>query len=76
MRAFVEIRKAMITNEIILRKIDDLIERVDSHDEEIEVIIKTIEIMLLMEPGKTKKIDFWMVWIIILHSLISILTFR
>ena len=58
MRAFVEIRKTIITNEIILRKIDDLVKRADNHDEEIEIIIQTIEKMLSIKPGKTQKIGF------------------
>ena len=57
-RAFIQLRKAIIAKEIILRKIDAIIKRVDNHDEEIEVIIQTIEKMLIMEPGNTKKIGF------------------
>ena len=58
MRAFVEIRKVYSSNQILLRKIDDLFKRVDKHDEDIEIIIQTIEKMLTTEPVDTKKIGF------------------
>ena len=58
MRAFVEIRKVYASNEILLRNIDDLFKRVDKHDEEIEVIIQTIQKMLTVEPDSTNKIGF------------------
>ncbi len=52
------IRKTIVSNEMILRNIDEMLKRVDKHDEEIEIIIQTIEKMLIIEPDKTKKIGF------------------
>ena len=54
MRAFVKMRSMYLINEEL--KLQS--RKIDSYDEEIEIIIQTIEKMLTIEPGDTKKIGF------------------
>lgn len=58
MRAFVELRKSILTNEKVLHEIDKLKRKVERHDEEIETIILTIEKMLTPDVKPLKKIGF------------------
>ncbi len=54
MRAFVELRKAILTNDKVLHEIEKLKTKVERHDEEIETIILTIEKMLSTDVKKEK----------------------
>lgn len=65
MRAFVKMRSMHLINEKIFQEISVIKEelklqsrKMDSYDEEIEIIIQTIEKMLTAEPVDSKKIGF------------------
>jgi phage regulator Rha-like protein len=58
MRAFVELRKAILANEKVLHEIEKLKSKVERHDQEIETIILTIEKMLSPDEKTSKKIGF------------------
>ena len=65
MRAFVKMRSMYLINEKIFQEITVIKEelklqsnKIDSYDEEIEIIIQTIEKMLTTEPVDTMKIGF------------------
>jgi phage regulator Rha-like protein len=58
MRAFVELRKTLLTNEKVLHEVEKLKSKVERHDDEIETIILTIEKMLAPESKPSKKIGF------------------
>ena len=57
-RAFVRLREMLATNEKLGAKIDELEQRLDTHDASIQDLIEAIRQMMLPEPATGRKIGF------------------
>lgn len=57
-RAFVRLREMLATNEKLAAKIDELEQRLDTHDASIQDLIEAIRQMMLPEPATGRKIGF------------------
>jgi phage regulator Rha-like protein len=57
-RAFVRLREMLATNDKLAAKIDELEERLDTHDASIQDLIEAIRQMMLPEPATGRKIGF------------------
>src|SRR6201997_1381017 len=57
-RAFVRLREMLATNEKLAAKIDELEQRLDTHDASIQDLIEAIRQMMLPEPATSRKIGF------------------
>ena len=58
MYAFVRLREMMVTNKELSRKLSDLEQRIDGHDEQIQAIFEAIRQLMAPPDKKVKKIDF------------------
>jgi hypothetical protein len=58
MRAFVQLRKMIASNEELARKLEDLEHRIEKHDEDIGLIFKAIKELMMPPEKPTKKIGF------------------
>jgi hypothetical protein len=58
-RAFVNLRKAVSTNELLLRKVDVIEQRVDGHDADLQEMLRVLrEILEPASPTKKNPIGF------------------
>ena len=57
-RAFVTLREALITNREVARKLADLEQRVDSHDQDIKLMIAAIRNLMKPPPKDRPRIGF------------------
>jgi hypothetical protein len=57
-RAFVRLREMLASNEKLAAKIDELEQRLDTHDASIQDLIEAIRQMMLPEPATGRKIGF------------------
>ena len=57
-RAFVRLREMLATNEKLAAKIDELEQRLDTHDASIQDLIEAIRQMMLPEPATGRTIGF------------------
>ena len=57
-RAFVRLREMLATNDKLAAKIDELEQRLDTHDASIQDLIEAIRQMMLPEPATGRKIGF------------------
>jgi hypothetical protein len=57
-RAFVQIRQALIANEHVLLKLSELEERLDSHDAEIQDIVEAVRELIAPLPANHRRIGF------------------
>jgi hypothetical protein len=58
MRAFVHIRKLAISYEVVERKLKEIEDRLEDHDEKIEVIFEAIRQLMAAPDKPTKRIGF------------------
>ena len=58
MRAFVKLREALATHEEPARKLADLEQRIEGHDEQIQAIFEAIRQLMTPPDKKVKKIGF------------------
>jgi len=58
MRAFVQLRKIAVSHTELARKLEDLEQRLESHDEQIQTIFETIRQLIITPEKKIKKIGF------------------
>jgi len=58
MRAFVQLRKMIASNEELARKLEELEERLEKHDEDIGLIFEAIRELMTPPDTPTKKIGF------------------
>lgn len=57
-RAFVQMREALVANQRIEAKLSELEDRIDSHDGEIQEIVEAIRELMEPLPSKTRRIGF------------------
>jgi len=57
-RAFVRLREMLATNQQLASKIDELEQRLDTHDASIQELIEAIRELMAPEPGTGRKIGF------------------
>ena len=57
-RAFVRLREMLATNQQLASKIDELEQRLDTHDASIQELIEAIRELMAPEPGSGRKIGF------------------
>ena len=57
-RAFVRLREMLATNQQLASKIDELEQRLDTHDASIQELIEAIRELMTPEPGTGRKIGF------------------
>jgi hypothetical protein len=57
-RAFVQMRQALIVNQHVLSKLSELEERLDSHDEEIQDIVEAVRELIAPLPANHRRIGF------------------
>jgi hypothetical protein len=57
-RAFVRLREMLATNEQLASKIDELEQRLDTHDASIQELIEAIRELMAPEPATGRKIGF------------------
>ena len=57
-RAFVRLREMLATNEKLAAKIDELEQRLDTHDASIQDLIEAIRQMMLPDPATGRQIGF------------------
>ena len=57
-RAFVRLREMLATNHQLASKIDELEQRLDTHDASIQELIEAIRELMAPEPGSGRKIGF------------------
>jgi hypothetical protein len=57
-RAFVRLREMLATNQQLASKIDELEQRLDTHDASIQELIEAIRELMAPEPAKGRRIGF------------------
>jgi phage regulator Rha-like protein len=57
-RAFVRLREMLATNQQLASKIDELEQRLDTHDASIQELIEAIRELMAPDPGTGRKIGF------------------
>src|SRR5947209_12212847 len=57
-RAFVQMRQALIANQHVLLKLSELEERLDSHDAEIQDIVEAVRELIAPLPANHRRIGF------------------
>jgi phage regulator Rha-like protein len=58
MRAFVKLREILSTHKELARKLNELELKVDSHDEQIQIIFEAINLLLIPPEKQKRKIGF------------------
>lgn len=58
MRAFVRLRRALVSQEAIAERLEDLRGRVDVHDEQLAAVFRTFEQLFAPSPAAPKRIGF------------------
>jgi hypothetical protein len=57
-RAFVQMRQALVVNEHVVSKLSELEERLDSHDAEIQDLVEAIRELVAPLPANNRPIGF------------------
>lgn len=57
-RAFVQMRQALIANQHVVSKLAELEARVDSHDSELQELVEAIRELLMPPPANDRRIGF------------------